>query len=1487
MSIYKKLLSVILTATMVVALMAPSSRMVSRAGTDTGTDTDTDTGTAGHITTTATTKTYTYDFEGADAPAMTVVSRTKGTDVSGFQIVEEPSDASDDTSVLEAKNHVYQVSNQGIDNYMGTSAAYPADLPADSLKKSMQVDIYVGELGKSAYFQAIGLSFTDINNYRAFAYCYNISGYYDPKASYFADGENKNSDGGWWWGDNGLKTKDRAEDVIKAFNEATWLTFRAEYSEDGTTISWWNKDDESRKLSNTIGSSNEDLKDLRKGVVALFSGYTTVYYDNLQIEYCLSDEEIVANYNETYRNIIEKQTDDVTADDTTAVCNAINAYNALSDGAKESLETKCPCITEKLSALKAAAQKAYWLTPGQNNYTVTYDFETTTNMIVEGENTAGFEIVEDPTDATNHVYQVGTTTKSSSDTAAYPFDVSSDKNKKSMQVDIYVGRFPYQAAEKFNLLGLSYTDIKNYRAFGYCRYDNGTDKYNPKGYRVVSGSDSASWFNGDNSLKMNASDDYEWITFRAEYSETGTSISWWVKGCKNESEKYRSATLTNADDADLRKGFVALFNAANGTICYDNLVIEYAQDAADEANSFQTEYDDVLKLTSETVTKENSARVFRAAAELDNMSDAAREIVGSTNIALVESLKAKVSQLVVADAAQDSVIEDNFADASLSEALWNNYRTLKISGSADAGYKIAGQKDVNMPVYANTAYGENQVLSSVSFTAKLVGKRGIGTDDAFFLYPVYAKKGEQTVRDVISLSIQENGIFYLASSRGDFSATTDSCDEDNSGNKVVRGVNINVNGFERSGQYQGVTSAEAYVGRTMRVTLNYDWSAYTAENPKVTWYIRVEIESQDKPVVLYEGATTTVGVTEYDVGDFTFGFCSPKAELSDFRIVYSTVSEAQTAANFANDLAVRTLFEMDPATVVPYDETRIAYAKELLGGITDTNILPAEKAKIEALENALAEWNTEDNEANEKTEDQKIADRFKVIRAALNNDRKALNIYNRLTKAQKNLLTEEYSKMLSGLGSDATDDTTINISCIGDSITEGCGGAPQVSGHWTNGWVVHMTNALGEGYAVKNYGIGGTSIRTPQSPGIWMRSRFYREALYNDSDIYIIMLGTNDQDFMREAIAKGTTEAANAKAEIREKLLDLVQSVLSNQSNPTVVLATICRDGRGADPENSAKSVISGIIREIADDYGLPLVDINALTKSWDNYKDLFAEWLHPNVEGHALIASHMTSFILGAEKTVNNENASIFDFTQSERNVITAPKALGATVATDNVSRIKFGFDFNQCLSYADSAELTITEYGAYVVAGNYGTSKAITDAYKTEGTKVVKKTRTDIEALRASAATENANAGVYSIVINNSDTLANIAKPVSAVAYIKLGDGTEIYSDAVVTSSMRIIKRVYKNTIVPYYDAKWDKEDSSIAGTALEAAFTAYAEESVTEEALGLEEDEKVTFTYDILKTKMEIASATTTKSERAAMKWILAYVMQHPENPTTDPE
>lgn len=1477
MSIYKRLLSVILTATMVVALMAPYSRMVSRAGTDTGTDTDTDTGTAGHITTTATTKTYTYDFEGADAPAMTVVSRTEGTDVSGFQIVEEPSDASDDTSVSEAKNHVYQVGNQGINNYMGTSAAYPADLPADSLKKSMQVDIYVGKLVKSAHFQAIGLSFTDINHYRAFAYGYNTSGYYDPKAAYYVGGEEKTKGNMWICGDNQLKTN--------IFADATWLTFRAEYSEKGTTISWWNRDDVSKIMTGTLGNNSSDLKDLRKGVVALFSGATTVYYDNLQIEYWLSDEEIAANYNETYRNIIEKQTDAVTADDTTAVCNAINAYNALSDGAKESLKTKCPGITEKLSALKAAAQKAYWLTLGQNNYTVTYDFETTTNMIVEGENTAGFGIVEDPTDAANHVYQVGTTTKSSSDTAAYPFDVSSDKNKTSMQVDIYVGGFLYQAAEKFNLLGISYTDIKNYRAFGYCRYDNGNDKYNPKGYRAVSGSVTNKWSWGDNSLKMNASDEYEWITFRAEYSETGTSISWWVRGCRDDNTKYRSAKLTNDDDADLRKGFVALFNAANGTICYDNLVIEYAQDAADEANSFQTEYNDVLKLTSETVTKENSARVFRAAAELDNMSDAAREIVGSTNIALVESLKAKVSQLVVADAAQDSVIEDNFADASLSEALWNNYRTLKISGSADAGYKIAGQKDVNMPVYANTAYGENQVLSSVSFTATLAEKSGIGKDGAFFLYPLYAKNGEQTVREVLSLVIQESGNFYLVSNRGDFSEKTDSCDKDNSGNKVVRGMNINVSGFDRSGQYQGVTSAEAYVGKKMRVTLNYDWSAYTAENKKVTWYIRVEIESADKPVVLYEGATTTVDVTGYDVEDFTFGFCSPKAELSDFRIVYSTVSEAAKAANFANDLAVRTLFEMDPATVVPYDATRIAYAKGLLGEITDAHILPAEKAKIEALENALTKWNTEDSEADGKTEDQKIADRFKAIRAALNNDRKALNIYNRLTKAQKDLLTEEYREMRNKLGSDATDDTTINISCIGDSITEGCGGVPQVSGHYTNGWVVHMTNALGEGYAVKNYGIGGTSIRTAVSPGIWMRSRFYREALYNDSDIYIIMLGTNDQDFMSKAITDGTTE--EAKAEIREKLLDLVQSVLSNQSNPTVVLATICRDGRNADPENSAKSVISGIIREIADDYGLPLVDINALTKSWDNYTDLFAEWLHPNVEGHALIASHMTSFILGAEKTVNNENASIFDFTQSEKNVITAPKALGATVATDNVSRIKFGFDFNQCLSYADRAKLTIEEYGAYVVAGNYGTSKAITDAYKTEGTKVVKKTRTDIAALRASAATENANAGVYSIVINNSDTLANIAKPVSAVAYIKLNDGTEIYSDAVVTSSMRIIKRVYKNTIVPYYDAKWDKEDSSIAGTALEAAFTAYAEESVTKEALGLEEDEKVAFTYDMLKTKMEIASATTTKSERAAMKWILAYVMQHPENPTTDPE
>ena len=492
---------------------------------------------------------------------------------------------------------------------------------------------------------------------------------------------------------------------------------------------------------------------------------------------------------------IINRTDNITLEDKTAITNAINDYNMLSDTAKTYVAATYENIETKLDNLESAVQSVYWKTlTSKNDYTVKYDFESATDMIIEGKDSTGFGIVTDPSNSGNKVYKVGN--KDTELTAAYPIDVSSSKQKSSMQVDIYVGEFPYAANENFSYFGLSYTDIKNWRAIGLLRYSNGFDTYNPKGAKSVDGKITTSWSWGDNGLKGFVDPNgVEWITFRAEYTDTSTVISMWKKG---DISTKKTATIGTKDDdiADLTKGFIALFNTSNGTLYYDNLEITYVADANDSAEYFKTKYSELLSKDTADIVKSDAETVFEAYSVYEALTNEAVAILGEDTVKKISEFKQKVISLVLNDEFSDNVLTDGISDSVLSEALWNNYGTLKISGD-----KIKGQNDKYLSVYANTAYGENQVLASVSFKAKLSEIGDIGSDSSLYIYPIYAKNGTLTVRDTVSAVYHTQGHYLWFFSDRDDGMKTSSSDTDANGTPKGRGSYIGVNGWNVSGQY--------------------------------------------------------------------------------------------------------------------------------------------------------------------------------------------------------------------------------------------------------------------------------------------------------------------------------------------------------------------------------------------------------------------------------------------------------------------------------------------------------------------------------------------------------------------------------------------------------------------------------------------------------------------------------------------------------------
>jgi len=79
----------------------------------------------------------------------------------------------------------------------------------------------------------------------------------------------------------------------------------------------------------------------------------------------------------------------------------------------------------------------------------------------------------------------------------------------------------------------------------------------------------------------------------------------------------------------------------------------------------------------------------------------------------------------------------------------------------------------------------------------------------------------------------------------------------------------------------------------------------------------------------------------------------------------------------------------------------------------------------------------------------------------------------------------------------------IKVACIGDSITAG-----YLSTCGLN-YPAQLQTLLGEGYAVSNYGVGGTTLLRHADHPYWNTSNFGRASTSN-ADIVVIMLGTND-----------------------------------------------------------------------------------------------------------------------------------------------------------------------------------------------------------------------------------------------------------------------------------------------------------------------------------------------------------------------------------------
>lgn len=193
----------------------------------------------------------------------------------------------------------------------------------------------------------------------------------------------------------------------------------------------------------------------------------------------------------------------------------------------------------------------------------------------------------------------------------------------------------------------------------------------------------------------------------------------------------------------------------------------------------------------------------------------------------------------------------------------------------------------------------------------------------------------------------------------------------------------------------------------------------------------------------------------------------------------------------------------------------------------------------------------------------------------------------------------------------------IKVACVGDSVTYG-----MTMKNWRkNAYPFVLRDVLGDEYCVENFGFSGrTVMNSGDRP--YMKTKLYKQSLEFEPDIVVLQMGSND--------SKGynfkTAEA------FREDYVTLLESYLSLPSKPRVIICTCppaFRHGLEVKFDINANTVeheIVPVIREVAEEYGLDLID---LMEQFYGKPKLFNDGLHPNIEGARIITDSVAELIM------------------------------------------------------------------------------------------------------------------------------------------------------------------------------------------------------------------------------------------------------------------
>lgn len=205
------------------------------------------------------------------------------------------------------------------------------------------------------------------------------------------------------------------------------------------------------------------------------------------------------------------------------------------------------------------------------------------------------------------------------------------------------------------------------------------------------------------------------------------------------------------------------------------------------------------------------------------------------------------------------------------------------------------------------------------------------------------------------------------------------------------------------------------------------------------------------------------------------------------------------------------------------------------------------------------------------------------------------------------------------------------INFLGDSITEGCcATSPEL------GYVEVLRRKYGLAEA-RNYGIGGTRIARQRKPSL--EPKYDRDfcsriqEMDPDADIILVFGGTNDHGHGDAPIGSPDDRTPDTFYGACHCLFSQLKAQFPSS---IIVAATPLHRAGDSEPKPSFGYLLSDyvqIIRSAAEHHGVHLLDLFETSAIQADIPDIAArlttDGLHPNDEGHALLADEIAGYLI------------------------------------------------------------------------------------------------------------------------------------------------------------------------------------------------------------------------------------------------------------------